>query len=688
MRGENITRSNAKSREFDTQKMKLAIAGSKLGLWEADVETGDMQWTDRMLEIMGAPPNKNINLDYLNSIIHPDDTKRVKDQSALHITQNEPFDIEYRIIREIDGETRWVYITGEALFDDKGRALRMLGSGYDVTHLKEAELRAEAADLAKSQFLANMSHEIRTPMNGVMGMTELLKGCKLTAKQSEFVDVIHRSGNALLTIINDILDFSKIEAGQLQLAPVPFILRDSIEDVMALLSHKVSETGVDLLLKIQADLPLRYLGDVGRIRQILTNIIGNATKFTKEGHVLISVSGHSEGVITALTIKVEDTGIGIEPEKFPKIFEKFNQADASTTREFGGTGLGLNIARELIRLMGGDINVESELGKGSCFTFTIDLPHLNVEHVPSEKKFNIKGAKVLVIDDNPNNRSILAEQLKFWGCRSACVESADLGMAVLNSASQKNLMLDLIIVDYQMPQKNGEDFVRMVMNNPHFKDIPIIMLSSVDKSELQTRMSGLGIAQFLTKPTRAATLRRTIGKVLQKSSRTKTTPACTSPIPPNSPSKTLSSPASISPIKDKTPSNIDVLIAEDNEVNQVFIQYLMDELGLSYKIAYDGAEVIKLWEKLSPSVVLMDISMPNVNGFEATTEIRKLEKSLGRSRTPIIAVTAHCLTGDKDNCLDNDLDDYLSKPLSIKKLQNCLELWNINTKDKLYLKKA
>jgi len=558
----------------------------------------------------------------------------------------------------------------------------------DITDFKKALEKAQSADRAKSEFLANMSHEIRTPMNGIMGMAELLGNSELYSKQQEFVAVIQRSGNALLTIINDILDFSKIEAGQLTLDPTPFVLRDCVEDVMALLASSVAETGVDLLLRIQPDLPSSYIGDVGRIRQILTNILGNATKFTPEGHIVINIEGTVDRDKTQLTFHISDTGVGIEPEKIDTIFDKFSQADSSTTRKFGGTGLGLNIARELVRLMGSDITVKSEKSIGSTFTFSLEmLNHPDLE-MPSFKEANISGTKILIVDDNLNNRDILTEQLVGWDCKVVAVASVDIAMAVLNKAKEKNISFDLIITDYQMPQKNGEDLVHMVKTHRNFNTIPMIMLSSVDKSELQIRLKGAGLACFLPKPTRAAALLEAVAETLHDANdhanTLRSAPSVANEnnsesveLDPDDGAYSALFPPKFQQHQKSTDNHIDVLIAEDNEINQMYARFVMEELGLSFKIVPNGRVAVEKWQLLSPKIILMDISMPEMNGYEATAEIRRLETELGRQQTPIIAVTAHALDEDKERCLENGLDDYITKPMAIEILTDCLVKWGL-----------
>ncbi len=554
-----------------------------------------------------------------------------------------------------------------------------IGVRIDVSELKDAELKAEAAALAKSRFVANMSHEIRTPMNGIMGMAQLLESSDLPPRQRDFVNVITRSSNALLTILNDILDFSKIEAGQLELVEEPFILHDCIDDVTSLLSTRVNEEAVDLLLRIQPDLPTTYVGDVGRIRQVLTNLLGNALKFTHQGHVLIDVSGKIEHGTAFLTISIEDTGIGIAEEKVAEVFDKFTQADSSTTRKYGGTGLGLNIARELVDLMGGELKLVSEVDKGSRFYFTIDLPvHENLDRIVA-KAGNLDGLKILIVDDNLNNRKILIEQLDFWGCKSVAVESVSQAMSVLQRAKQRSISFDCIIVDYQMPEQSGEDFVRLAKAEPAFSNTPIIMLSSVDRSDLQKRMKGLGVSDFMTKPARASLLKRSISTVVRNHKfedelLDSVLAEQVRVIPLSEPSMRHQQ---ASPALSTDNYVLDVLVAEDNDVNQMYAGYALEELGLTYKIVSNGLLAVEKWELLKPKLILMDISMPKMNGYEATQAIRQKEVMLDRTRTPIIAFTAHSLKGVKDTCLKHDMDGYISKPMSIDKLRACLRHWDV-----------
>ena len=538
----------------------------------------------------------------------------------------------------------------------------------DVTQIRKAHLKAEAAQIAKSEFLANMSHEIRTPMNGIMGMSQLLSNCKLGEREREFVQTIDRSSQALLTIINDILDFSKIEAGRVELDAEPFLLRESLEDVTSLLSTAATDTGIDLLLRIDPDIPEAYVGDVGRVRQVLTNLIGNALKFTHEGHVLIDVTASIIDKTAKLTIDVGDTGIGIAEDKLSNIFEKFSQADGSTTREYGGTGLGLTISSNLAHLMKGDITAVSELGKGSTFTFTCELGVVeDVAKPTAERPPNISG-NILLIDDITLNHDILKEQLNSESCKCLSVESARKGLAVLAKAKDKNINIDLIIVDYQMPEMTGEGFIRIAKTHNDYAHIPILLFSSVDNDELKQRMKKLGVDGYLTKPARYQQLLRAVSKTILKSRKSVTAPHGVIDVTPVVHQQSLKTTQSKDGI-------IDVLIAEDNDVNQMFIKYIMEDMGVSFKIVPSGRLAVDKWKLLSPRIIFMDISMPDWNGYEATKAIREWEAKLNLPRTPIVAVTAHALKGDRQDCLDNDMDDYLSKPLAISGIEDMLDKW-------------
>ncbi|MBX3579015.1 MAG: response regulator [Rhizobiaceae bacterium] len=548
----------------------------------------------------------------------------------------------------------------------------------------EASLvKAEAADRAKSEFLANMSHEIRTPMNGVLGMAELLAKTELNTRQKTFTEVIVKSGNALLTIINDILDFSKISAGQLTLDPSPFPLTEAVEDVATLISARVAEKNLELIVRVDPRLPRHVVGDVGRFRQIVTNLLGNAVKFTEKGHVLIDVSGDIVDDVAKLHVRVEDTGIGIPPDKLQNVFEKFAQVDSSSTRRHEGTGLGLAIAARLVDLMGGTIGLESEVGRGSVFWFDVPLPVHHHQERDTTVPVDVTGARVLVIDDNQVNRDILLEQLRSWGFDCAAAESGAVGLAFLDRAAQLGAKVDCVILDYQMPGMNGADVAKAMSSDTRTAGIPVVLLTSVDQVDFGRLVLDFGIAAHLTKPARSSALLGTVIAVIQKArsnlgkAAAFVRPAHDAAITVLRPQPVPHQPAvtdvrEVQALQSSVP--LDILIAEDNEVNQLVFGQILSSLGLSYRIAGNGRTAVEMHRALKPKLILMDVSMPEMNGYEAARAIREAEKATG-AHIPIIGVTAHALKGDREKCIDAGMDDYLPKPISPDRLGAKIGTW-------------
>jgi two-component system sensor histidine kinase/response regulator len=638
--------------ESSERRYRLLFERSLAGVYRSTIDGRILDVNDACLRIFGyASPEELLGHNASESWFEPAD----REQFVARLIELKSLANVERRYRRKDGTPVWV-LEGVTLIEGlKGTPEVIEGTLIDIsTHklaqqeLYRAKEAAEAANQAKSEFLANMSHEIRTPMNGIIGMTDLVLDSELTGDQRDSLAMVRTSAETLLSILNDVLDFSKIEARKLDLELMPFAPRAAIAAALRPMALRAHQSGLELICDIDPAVPVGVIGDPGRIQQVLTNLVGNAVKFTERGHIFIDVREdlRTDGR-TQLHISVADTGIGIPPEKHASIFEAFQQADGSTTRRFGGTGLGLTISATLVRLMGGRLWVESVPGTGSTFHFTIVLDvadGLEVDRAPP----NVPHLDVLIVDDNDVNRRILAEQVRRWGMTATMVAGGRAAVEALVAAARARRPLDLVLLDVNMPDMDGFEVAAEIAERPELAGVTVMMLTSPSELSDPSRWAALGISAYLTKPVFSDDLLIAIDRAIGSKSSAAAPPAAQ-----------VTAGALAMGVEGRCAR---VLLVEDNVVNQRVASGLLTRRGHDVTVASDGREALALLDHETFDLVLMDLQMPVMGGLDATAEIRRRELATGL-HVRIFAMTAHALNSDRERCLAVGMDGYLSKPI-------------------------
>jgi PAS domain S-box-containing protein len=661
------------------QRLDLAMRVSRQGPWEADLVTKQITPSNQVLGLPGG--SAPVSMKEFAALIHPEDAAyRAAAWDDVASGRTSQYKAEFRM-RDGKGQWAWVYSCGEVVeHDASGRPARMIGMALDVTERKRAEeeLRsakeaAEAGSRAKSEFLAHVSHEVRTPLNAILGMNELALDTPLTEQQRKYLSVVQSSAEALLEVINDLLDFSKIEAGKLELDRATFSLRAALHDTLRSLALRAHRKGLELVGRIRPDVPDALVGDAGRLRQVLTNLVGNAIKFTEHGEVVVEAEALAEenapgdgepldveSPPCTLLFSVRDTGIGIPRDKQQKIFEAFEQADSSTTRRYGGTGLGLSISSRLVGLMGGRITVESEPGRGSTFLFTVrlHLPALQPERAVARAPAELHALRVLVVDDNATSRRTLEEWLRGWGIEPTAVGDGPAALEALRQAAGAGRPFALAVLDSRLGGSADLAVAAQLRQTPGLAGGGIVLLAVEDQARDLKPYRELGIAACVMKPVVEEELLDAICRA-----RALPSPVVAAGGRPAS-SCGLGPPAAGAPAGGR---RLRVLVAEDNPYNQAVMEDLLPRRGHTVHVAGDGRAALAALEQDHFDVMLLDIHMPELDGFQVVARQRQREQGTGR-RLPVIALTARSADGERERCLAAGMDDYLAKPVRAAEL--------------------
>lgn len=658
------------------ERLVLALKSASAGTWGWDVSGDVIIWDAFMLNLFGIKPGgQPKHFESAMVLIHPEDRQRVSESMKRSVIESGELETEFRI-NHPDGGVRYLIMKGRVYREFGKNTIRMAGICWDVSARKKAEeelllakdvaeelaKKAEQASLAKSAFLAAMSHEIRTPLNGVIGTTGLLLDAPLTDEQRDYVETIRISGEALLSVINDILDFSKIESEKMELENTDFDLQALVQDAVEIIAAQVHRKGIAFGADIDPEVPEHLTGDPTRIRQVLANLLSNSAKFTEKGEIGVRVKlVGREGEQVTLLFEVTDTGIGITPEVQERLFRPFTQGDVSVTRRFGGTGLGLAISKRLVDIMHGNIGVDSSVGVGCKFWFTIPLLECTnyVKKIEYKVDLEFQGARILCVDDNAINREIMKHQLDSWHLQCDLATNAAEALSMLKKAVEEQNPYSLAIIDYAMPGMDGMELVQIIRQLKEISTVPVVLLTSMGATLSEADLAALNIPLCLTKPLRPAKLYDGVVAMLKKIQ--------------GKPGRSVS----VAPIMTKRDiKKIRVLLAEDNAINQQVAVRILTKLGYRVDTVGNGFEAIETIKHVPYDLIFMDCQMPEMDGYTATEEIRKFEKKLPKeTHIPIIAMTAHALKGDREKCLAAGMDDYISKPISVDSLKAIFEKW-------------